>query len=38
MEEQLEALRRLIAQNKHIVFFGGAGVSTDIFRLHCTYS
>ena len=29
MEEQLEALRRLIAQNKHIVFFGGAGVSTE---------
>lgn len=31
--EKLETLKQWIAQSSQIVFFGGAGVSTEICRL-----
>ena len=29
MEEKVEKLRQMISESNHIVFFGGAGVSTE---------
>ena len=34
MKEALETLKQWVREAKRIVFFGGAGVSTETVRLH----